>query len=52
MKQCRRPEFCGEAGTIEESPGPNRKLVVINFGGTILGGTVGAGGFDGVMEFT
>jgi hypothetical protein len=32
--------------------GPNGKLVVVNFCQAVFGRTVGAGGFNGVIEFT
>ncbi len=40
-----------EALAIEESTGPNGELVVVNFRRAVLGRTVGAGEFDGVIEF-
>ncbi len=50
MEKSRQSKLCREARTIQESPGLDGKLVIINLPRAVLGRAVGAGGFDGVVE--
>ena len=50
MEKSRQPKLCREARTIQESPGLDGELVIINLRRAVLGRAVGAGGFDGVVE--
>ncbi len=50
MEKSRRPELSGEAGAIKERSNFDRQGVVIYFSAAILGGAVGASGFDNISE--
>jgi hypothetical protein len=52
MEKSRRPELRGEARTVQESPGLDSELVIINICRAILGRAVGTGGFNCVVEVT
>ena len=51
MKKSRRPELSGEAGAIKERSNFDCQGVVVYFSTAVLGGAVGAGGFDNISEF-
>ena len=50
MEKSRQPELSGEAGAIKERSNFDCQGVVVYFSTAVLGGAVGAGGFDNISE--
>ena len=50
VKECRRPEGSWESRAVEEGPDLDGEFIVHYLGCAVLRWTVGAGGFDYVVE--